>query len=464
MNVRIPRGIFSKLYRFENGLKKNITYNTPRQAIALFEGDSAEVWQLIYEHDGNCQKALEYVSRNGKFQDRDGDTEAKNTLAVFIDNLKKLHLLMEKDDASSFPSFVIPKKEITARDRVSPLVNTEMSISQLMSDHHIFYSLTLELTYRCNERCVHCYCPSNRDIDEMSVDTIASLLGQFKSLGGFKVQLTGGEIFIRKDIKDILTAVAESGLVADITSNLTLMREDTFKIIQEMRPRAVGCSIYSARALLHDQTTMVAGSFDKSIFWIKKLRSAGIPVAIKTPLMSHTAQYWKEIESLADELGCEYQLDLNITAKNDGGKDPVEHRVKDTTVLAEIMSSRFYKLYINDEPLNLPKAPSTEAVLCGAGANGLTVSPDGTIRPCLGLSTRIGSFPQDSLEKIWQESDFFHMWSSKKLNNIEKCSKCSKIAFCNRCPGAWLAENGSCDMPSDYTCFLAGIWASAQNK
>ena len=67
MNVRIPRGVFSKLYRFKNGLKKNITYNTPRQAIALFEGDSAEVWQLIYEHDGNCQKTLEYVSRNGKF-------------------------------------------------------------------------------------------------------------------------------------------------------------------------------------------------------------------------------------------------------------------------------------------------------------------------------------------------------------------------------------------------------------
>ncbi len=193
-NVKIPRGVFSKLYRFKNGLKKNITYNTPRQSIALFEGDSAEVWQLIYENDGNCQKALEYVSQNGKFQDR--GTEAKKTLAAFVESLKKLYLLKEKDDGSDFPTFVIPKKEITIRDRVSPLVNTQMSIGQLMSDHHIFYSLVLELTYRCNERCVHCYCPSNRDIAEMSVDTIASLLGQFKSLGGFKVQLTGGEIFI----------------------------------------------------------------------------------------------------------------------------------------------------------------------------------------------------------------------------------------------------------------------------
>ena len=460
-NVKIPPGVFSKLYRFKDGLKKDIVYNTPCQSIALFEGDSAEVWQLIYEHGGNCQKALEYISLNGRFQDR--DSESTNTLSAFIDNLKKLHLLIG-DGESNFVALANSKKEITARDRVSPLVNTEMSISQLMSDHHIFYSLVLELTYRCNERCVHCYCPSKRDIDEMSVETITNLLKQFKSLGGFKVQLTGGEIFVRKDIKDILTVVAKSGLVTDITSNLTLMREDTFKLIQEIHPRSVGCSIYSARAQLHDQTTMVSGSFDKSIFWIKKLRSAGIPVVIKTPLMSHTVQYWKEIESLADELGCEYQLDLNITAKNDGGKDPVEHRVKDTAVLTEIMSSRFYKLYINDEPMNFPKVPSPEAGLCGAGASGLAVSPDGTIRPCIGLSTQIGFFPQDSLAKIWQESDFFHTWSSKKLSNIEKCSKCSKMAYCNRCPGAWLAETGSCNTPSDYTCFLANIWAGAQNK
>ena len=460
-NLTVPRGVFSKLFRFKNGTKKTIIYNTPRQSVVMLDGDSAEVWQLIFDYGGDCSKAYEYIIKSGKFN-QNKEEEAKTVLASFLERLKKSKLLNELGKGGVLEERVSEKNKITINDRINPLINSELMIGQLMADSHILYSLVLELTYRCNEKCIHCYCPSNKNIKEMPIETIIDLVSQFSKLGGLKIQLTGGEIFIRNDIEDILNIFKSANIVLDITSNLTLMTDSIFKTICDLKPRSVGCSIYSARANLHDKTTGVSGSFKKSVESIKKLRSAGIPVVIKTPLMSHTAAYWKEIEILANDLGCEYQLDLNITAKNDGGKEPLEYRIKDVDLLMEIMSSRFYKLFINDEPMSMSNTVSPEASLCGAGSNGLAISPDGTIRPCIGLSTKIGVFPDNSLEEIWDTSGFFSEWGALKMKNIKKCSDCIKIGFCNRCPGAWQAETGHFDMPIEYACFLAETWSKAQ--
>ena len=460
-DVMIPKGIFSKLYRLKDGIPKCIVYNTPYQSIALLDGDSAEVWQRLYDCKGNSFGAIDYIVKNGKFKSDNKLNEAQGILSQFIDNLKQLNLLVGVNDAPV--QKIVPKNPPTLNERVNPLVNRELSVSQMMADNHILYNLVLELTYRCNERCVHCYCPSNRDIDEIGTADIKNLLMQFKELGGFRLQLTGGEIFVRKDIKEILNIVKDSNLVLDITSNLTLMLDDTFEIINEIKPRCVGCSIYSARPDLHDETTGLDGSFERSIKSIKRLRSAGIPVAIKTPLMSHTAKYWKDIEILANDLGCDYQLDLSITAKNDGSKDPVGYRVMDKMILTEIMSSRFYKLYLNDEPVGALKSPSPDAILCGAGLNGLAISPDGVIRPCIGMSERIGDIHKNTLNEVWSGSSFLSQWATRKLVDIKKCSTCEKIAYCSRCPGSWFAENGHYDVPVDYTCYLADVWCETQN-
>lgn len=460
-NLIIPKGIFSKLYRLKNNSKKCIVYNTPFRSITILDDDSAEVWQLIYNRRGDISKAYEYIIKNGKFQNIE---EAKNTLLVFIENLKNLGLLKDGNKVVDFKNQVVLQKEITINEKVNPFINTELSIGQLMADNHILYSLVIELTYRCNEKCIHCYCPSERNIPEMSHKVIEQLLLQFKNLGGYKIQLTGGELFLRKDIKEILYLFRNNDIVLDITSNLTLMNDDIFEIIKGIYPRSIGCSIYSARPDLHDKITGLKGSFEKSINSIKKLRSNDIPVIIKTPLMSDTVKYWEEIEILANNLGCEYQLDLNITAKNDGEKEPMKYRVKDINILMDIMSSKFYKLFINDEPTQKLNTLDTNANLCGAGASGLAISPNGIIRPCIGLLIKIGCFPYDSLEKVWNESNFFTEWSSKKLVDIKQCSNCEKIAFCNRCPGVWQLENSSYDIPSEYTCFLADIWSRAQKK
>ena len=299
-------------------------------------------------------------------------------------------------------------------------------------------------------------------LPEMSLQQIDALMCEFVGMGGLQIHLTGGEALSRKDFIGILGLAKKHCLVTSITTNLTLLNDDILNAIVDLSPRSVGCSIYAARPELHDAITQVKGSFEKSVPSIRSLRGAGIPVIIKSPLMKTTAPHWREIEALAKELGCEYQFDLSITAKNDGNLSPLAHRVEDEEVLNDIFSSRYYKLFVGDEPMSTMAGPSPEASLCGAGASGLAVSPDGTIRPCIGLNISIGQWPTTSLGEVWHKSPFFAEFGAIKMRDISPCNNCPEFAYCSRCPGAWMAEHGDFRKPSHYTCALARAWARVQ--
>ena len=56
----------------------------------------------------------------------------------------------------------------------------------------------LDLTYRCNERCVHCYL-DHEDHGEMTTSEIKNLLDQLAEAGVFFLTLSGGEILMRSE-------------------------------------------------------------------------------------------------------------------------------------------------------------------------------------------------------------------------------------------------------------------------
>lgn len=459
-SARLQPGVFSRYYRLPSGDRASVAYHTPSQSVAFFEGDSAEVWWRIYEAGGQTDKARAYILENGSFEgDPEAETEA--TLADFLENLRSSNLLPRLHSEKAGLEAKAPS-EPTIRSAVDPAENPELAIGQFMADHRILYSLVLELTYRCNEKCVHCYLPQETQLPELSLQQIDTLMGEFVGLGGLQIQLTGGEALFRKDFAGILGLARKHRLVTSITTNLTLLNDDILKEIVDLSPRSVGCSIYAARPELHDAITLVKGSFEKSVRAIRLLRQAGIPVITKSPLMKTSAPYWREIEALAKELDCEYQFDLSITAKNDGKLSPLAQRVEDREVLRDIFSSRYYKLYVGDEPMSTMTGPSPEASLCGAGASGLTMAPDGAIRPCIGLNIPIGQWPKDSLAEVWHKSPFFAEFGAIKLRDISPCNTCPELGFCSRCPGAWHAEHGDFRKPSPYTCELAQAWAGVQ--
>ena len=451
-SVALAPGVFSRIYHFSD-VTYSVAYHTPSRTVSLLTGDSAEVWWRIFS--GDLDAVRTYMLANGSFTDNP-EAEAEALLNQFLISIEESNLI---EGARNTPTTLSPTA--TLRETVDPTLNPEQQIQQLMADRHILYSLVLEITYRCNERCIHCYLPEDTRLPELTLDQIDKLLAEFVAQGGFQLLLTGGEVGVRRDFSGILALAKKYGLVTSINSNLTCMTDSLIADIINLHPKSVACSIYSARAELHDAITQVPGSFSKSISTIRRLREAGVPVALKAPLMKSTAEHWRDIEALADELGCGFQMDLTITARNDGGLSPLAQRVDDPAVLRDIYTSRHYSLTIMDEPVQLPQvALDQDANICGAGAGGLCISPDGAIRPCIGIAEAIGRFPQDTLFKVWTEAPFFARWAALRLRDVP-CGKCDSFSSCSRCPGAWHAEHGSYTKPTPYNCFLSSAWHSA---
>ena len=453
-NIIISPGVFTKTYEFPDQTV-SVAYHTPSQSVALFEDDSARVWKLLHEDRGSLDRALAYIKTNGIFEG-DPEREARNDLNAFLNELSTLGLIGSGTGGETVAAASLPPIAGAGDE-------TERQVNQIMAEHRVMFSLVLELTYRCNEKCVHCYCPPNKNQTELSSADLGALLDEFEALGGMQVQLTGGELFIRKETRDLLRHLQQRQLVVSMISNLTLLDDELLDLIESIYPRSVGCSIYSADPSIHDGVTGVHGSHAKSLASIRALRQRGIPVVLKTPLMKHTVAGWREVEDLGRELGCANQFDFNITARNDGDLRALDLRVRDEVAIAELFSRRFGTLHVHGEPLSAMSGPSEDAQLCGAGATGLAIGPNGSIHPCIGLPLELGVWPKNSLASVWNGSKFFAEWAERRLQHIPQCRDCRSLSTCFRCPGAWFTETGTVDAPNEYTCYLARVASNSRH-
>lgn len=458
--VYLYPGVFHRLYTFQDTGTIMPVYITSRQVYAVLEEDSAWVCSLLFS-DPTGKGAYNYILHEGSYEDDvNKEQAALEIYDAFVDELASSGIISIQPidlDSCLATAYTFSNEDLAGAYQQAS--NLELEFAQIMADHHKCYSMTLELTYECNERCIHCYCPSERKMQEMSIECISALLDEFTELGGYRLYITGGEIFMRPDIVELLRMLKSKYLVVDIGSNLTLLdtNPEFLPALIDLHPRSVGVSVYSADAAIHDRVTALPGSLEKTIKGITMLRAANIPVVLKTPLMSITIAGWQKVKNLAITLGCEYQFDLGITAGNDQSLEPTELRVKSREQIEDIFTKEFSHLYNKEEKATLNDQITGDIPICGAGVGGLTISPNGDIRPCIGIMEALGTYPADTLEQIWFCSEFFSKWNQQKWLQIPECSVCSVRRFCFKCPGSWQVETGSYTQPSAYTCYLANI-------
>src|SRR5258707_9030281 len=85
-------------------------------------------------------------------------------------------------------------------------------------------SVQLDITYRCNERCIHCYL-DHEDHGEMTTAEIKDLLDQLADAGVFFLTLSGGEIFLRKDLFEIVEHARKLMFAVKLKTNAVMIRE-----------------------------------------------------------------------------------------------------------------------------------------------------------------------------------------------------------------------------------------------
>ncbi|HEX3821962.1 MAG TPA: radical SAM protein [Candidatus Sulfotelmatobacter sp.] len=312
-------------------------------------------------------------------------------------------------------------------------------------------NVQLDLTYRCNERCVHCYLDHN-DHGEMTTAEIKHLLDEMADAGVFILTLSGGEIFLRKDFFEILEHARRLMFCVKLKTNAVLIREKEAARLRDLGIESIQISIYSHRPEVHDAITLVPGSLKRSVDAIRFLKSQGLKVIIANVLMIQNMQDYQGVRALAAELGVECTLDPTVTPMMDGDRSVLDLNV-DQSSLRQVFRDAFLVGDV-DEFCAIP-APAGEDELnstpCSAGHTACYVSPYGEVFPCVQFPLPTGNVRKQRFVDIWRHSEQMDDVRSIRLKDLPTCSSCSHVGSCTRCPGLAYME-GNMRGPSSQDC------------
>jgi radical SAM protein with 4Fe4S-binding SPASM domain len=312
-------------------------------------------------------------------------------------------------------------------------------------------SVQLDLTYRCNERCVHCYLDHD-DHGEMTTTEIKDLLDQMAEAGVFYLTISGGEIMMRRDFFEILEHARARTFCINLKTNGVLIRKKEAERLRELGVERVQISIYSHRAEVHDAITKMPGSFRQSIEAVRFLRAQGLRVTMANVLMVQNAGDYQSVKALAAELDARFIMDPTITPMMDGDRSILKLNV-DQTALREVF--RDGTLVGNvEEFCATPRGVDTEALdmlPCSAGHTACYVSPYGDVYPCVQFPLPSGNVRRTKFVDIWRDSPQLKEVRSITLRDMPSCSQCTHGATCTRCPGLAYLE-GNMRGPSSQDC------------
>jgi radical SAM protein with 4Fe4S-binding SPASM domain len=312
-------------------------------------------------------------------------------------------------------------------------------------------SVQLDLTYRCNERCVHCYL-DHKDHGEMTTAEIKHLLEEMADAGVFILTLSGGEIFLRRDFFEVLEYARRLMFCVKLKTNAMLIREQEAARIRDLGVESVQISIYSHRPEVHDAITLVPGSLKRSVQAICFLKSQGLKVIIANVLMTQNVQDYPGVRALAAELGVECTLDPTITPMMDGsrstlslgvGQDALRRVFRDAFLVGDVDEFCAIPAHAGESEL--------ETTPCSAGHTACYVSPYGDVFPCVQFPLPTGNVRQQRFVDIWRHSDRMNEVRSIRLKDLTTCPSCTHVASCTRCPGLAYME-GNMRGPSSLDC------------
>ena len=312
-------------------------------------------------------------------------------------------------------------------------------------------SVQLDLTYRCNEHCIHCYLDHD-DHGEMTTAEIKSLLRDMADAGVFILTLSGGEIMLRRDFFEILEYARKLTFCVKLKTNAVLIRERDAERIKSLGVESIQVSIYSHRPELHDAITKVPGSLRRSLSAIRLLKSHGLKVIIANVLMAQNRQDYPAVRALAAELGVECTLDPTITPKMDGDRS-ILGLGADYATLRDVFRDEALVGSAGNFSAPAPKADNgvLESLPCSAGHTACYVSPYGDVYPCVQFPLSCGNVRRTRFLDIWRHSDQLNEVRAIRIRDLTGCSQCMHTASCTRCPGLAYME-GNMRGPSIQDC------------
>ena len=331
---------------------------------------------------------------------------------------------------------------------------------------------TLDLTYRCNNDCRHCWLripPGSRQRQrELDLDKIKDLVTEARAMGCRQWSLSGGEPMLRPDFPDIFDYITRKAASYAINTNGTLITPHIARLMRRMGNKMV--ALYGATAEVHDHVTRNPGSFEATMRGFAYLREAGAGFVVQLIPMRDNYHQWDEMIELARSLSQHWRCGAAWLYLSASG-DPLRNQ--------EIRRQRLdprQVIRLDKPPLSDPGSESGEGqpqdehtycptegedrlfAACIAARRDFHVDPYGGMSFCgfIQDSALRYDLRQGSLREAWET--FIPSLADKVRGGdeyLENCATCELRGDCRWCPVYGYLEHRRFSAPVEYLCAVA---------
>lgn len=332
-------------------------------------------------------------------------------------------------------------------------------VYQQATAHQRVIKAQLELTYRCNLHCRHCYTDPYNSKDffprELTFDEIHRLLDEMQQIGIVWLNLTGGDIFMHPQFFEIYEAAVRKGFLLQLYTNGTLFTQATIERLQQMPPFTIDISCHSVTEGPFDWFTQVPGSFRAFIRGLELLRDSGLPFALKTIAMNWNRAEMPVIRQFVESSGQEFGFTTSLSPRLNGDLSSLTYRVGPDDVVALQGDPPATDGEVERCGLSTGlSAPGTDRLYrCGCGTNTIHINAWGELGSCtLQYERRVSlrAHPlADAIELLFRDI------RGLRYQGDTPCRTCEVHTFCDKKPSAARWECGTAEAPIPYDCGVA---------
>ncbi len=315
--------------------------------------------------------------------------------------------------------------------------------------------VSLEMTYRCNERCSHCYLATYDDRADgrppLTLEEWIRVLDQLQEAGTLMLVLLGGEAMLHPHFWAIAEAASLRGFGVNLISNGLLIDDRAADRFRELNFLNVTLSLYSQQAGIHDLMTRRRGSHARTLAALERLRARGISVGLNCLLTGENIDEVFELWEWARSEKLEIRFDPMVTPKLDGTLGSTVTRASTEQILA------FYRGMKKRESGYGPVAFGAETdPVCNAGRGKAAVNPYGDLLTCLEVREPLGNLRDHTFQQLWH-SPQAEAVRAPRVRDLQFDTACGAGSFCDHCPGVARAETGDGMKPVPFLMEVASV-------
>lgn len=326
-----------------------------------------------------------------------------------------------------------------------------------MSDYKL-KQLVWELTMSCCFNCKYCGSGGGQHRDnELITSECLDVADQLIELGVERVNLIGGEVFMRPDWDIIAKRLTSAGVKVTIITNGWLFNSEVIQRIKDAGIKALGISLDGPKDI-HDKYRQT-GSYDRAIKAIDDLTAAVLKVAVISTLNSENVQRLDELYNIlktkkiytwqlqacspmgnAANSGIPFEINHSDVMRFivDKNKKTVRNKNKFIIVAADNIG------YFDDDEVFVRGSLTGQRFYsgCMAGISSIGIDSVGNVKGCESMQDprfNEGNLREKTLKEIWENPQGF---SYNRQFNIDKLTgKCNNCEFGRVCRGGCRSYN-----------------------